>query len=109
MGRAEKRRAMKEESKKSNVYTLTQAQIDQIKKQAIDEAVDKAFIMMLAIPCEVLANEGYWEKTAKKRLPKFIDEVLSLYDAYASGVVDMEEMEKDLWELVGIKLERGKR
>lgn len=105
MGRAEQRRALREAGKQNKVYTLTQAQIDKIKADAVEEAVDKAFIMMLALPCEVLANEGYWEKTAKKRLPKFVDDVLSLYGAYEQGVVTMDQMEKDLWELAGVRLE----
>lgn len=105
MTRAEIRRSQKEQSKPAKVYTLTQAQIDQIKQQAVEEAVDKAFFLMLALPCEVLANEGYWEKSAKKKMPKFIDDILSLYAAYEQGVVTMEQMQKDLWDIAGVKLE----
>ena len=108
MTRAEIRRNQKEQSKPAKVYTLTQAQIDQIKQQAVEEAVDKAFFLMLALPCEVLANEGYWEKSAKKKMPKFIEDILSLYTAYEQGVVTMEQMKKDLWEIAGVRLE-GKR
>lgn len=105
MIRAEIRRNQKEQSKPAKVYTLTQAQIDQIKQQAVKEAVDKAFFLMLALPCEVLANDGYWEKSAKRKMPKFIDDILSLYAAYEQGVVTMEQMEKDLWDIAGVKLE----
>lgn len=105
MNRAEIRRNQREQSKPAKVYTLTQAQIDQIKQQAVEEAVDKAFFLMLALPCEVLANENYWEKLAKRKMPKFIDDILSLYAAYEQGVVTMEQMEKDLWNIAGVKLE----
>jgi hypothetical protein len=106
MTRAERRRAEKEAQKrKTVVYNLTQEQIDQIKQEAKNEAVDIAFTLMLAIPLEVLQGEGYWEKTAKKRLPKFLDEVLSLYDAWNKGVLTLEELREDLWKYGGIELE----
>lgn len=44
------------------------------------EATEKAFLYMLAIPLNVLASK-YWKKSAKKRLPKFIEEVIGMYEA----------------------------
>ena len=41
------------------------------------EATEKAFLYMLAIPLNVLFND-YWKKSAKKRAPKFIEDVMSL-------------------------------
>jgi hypothetical protein len=107
MSRADLRRSQKQEQKKTKVFTLTQAQIDQIKEQAMNDAVDKVFILMLALPLEVLITEDYWMKSAKRRLPKFIDEVLSLYKAYEAGSISIEEMEEDLWEFAGVKLDKG--
>lgn len=109
MNRAERRRAERAlEKKKTTVYTLTQGQIDQIKKDARDEAIGVAFNLMLALPLEVLIGEGYWEKTAKKRLPKFLDEVLSLYDSWEKGVLSIEDLREDLWNIGGIKLDTPK-
>lgn len=107
MNRAELRRKQREDSKKTATYTLTREQIESMKKQVHDKAVQEIFTLMLAIPCEILANE-YWEKTAKQRMPKFIEQCLSLYKAYEQGVVTLEQMEADLWELAGYKVERGK-
>jgi hypothetical protein len=107
MSRAERRRIERETKKKTKVYTLTQEQIDQIKREAGDKAIDTAFTLLLAIPLEVLIGEGYWEKTAKKRLPKFLDEVLSLYDSWEKGVITLEDLKADLWEYGGIRLEEG--
>ena len=109
MTRAERRRAEKEAQKrKTAVYNLTQEQIDQIKAEARNDAVDTAFTLMLALPLEILIGDGYWEKTAKRRLPKFLDEVLSLYDAWNKGVLTLEELREDLWNIGGIKLEAPK-
>lgn len=104
MNRAELRRVQRDESKKAKTFVLTQEQIDSLKKEAINEAVDKAFILMLALPLEVLLSEEYWMKSAKKRLPKFMDEILKLYKAYESGNIDLKDMEDDLWEYGGIRV-----
>ena len=106
MNRAERRRTGKKG--KVAIYTLTQDQINKIKQEARDEAVEKALILMLAIPLEVLIGDGYWAKSAKRRIPKFLDDVLSLYDSWNKGVLTLEELREDLWEYGGIKLEAPK-
>ncbi|MDF2608964.1 MAG: hypothetical protein K0R92_438 [Lachnospiraceae bacterium] len=105
MNRAEYRRIEKEQLKPSKVYTLNQAQINQIKEKAVEEATNKAFVLMMAIPCEILANEGYWEKTAKQRMPKFLDDCIGLFKAYEQGVVTMEQMQSDLKKIGGIEVQ----
>lgn len=61
------------------------------------------FKMMLVIPTNLLI-EDYWKKSAKQRIPKFVEDCLSLYDAWTSGVVDMDEMVKMTEEYSGIKM-----
>lgn len=104
MSRAELRRLNKTLEKKTKTYVMTQEQIDAIKEEAREEAVEKAFILMLALPLEVLISEDYWIKSAKKRMPKFIDQILSLYESYEAGVLTIEDLEKDLWEFGGVRL-----
>lgn len=106
MGRAERRRLEREKSKAQKVYTLTQAQIDAMKRAAIDEAVSTGFTLMLAIPITVL-HDKYWVKTASKRLPEFVDRCLELYESYTKGCVELEELRDTLWNEGGIKLERS--
>ena len=109
MNRAELRRKEKEQQKQTKTYVLTQAQIDDMKKEitkeAIDKAVSQAFVIMLAMPLEVLITEEYWMKSAKKRIPKFMDDVLSVYRAYSTGDLTIEEMASDLKEFAGIEVD----
>lgn len=109
MNRAELRRAGKEQQKHNKTFVLTQDQINEIKKQAADDAIglmaEKAFVLMLGLPLEILITEEYWQKSAKKRLPKFMDDVLTLYKAYQNGLISFEEIEADLWEFAGIRCE----
>ena len=68
------------------------------------EATEKAFLYMLAIPLNVLFND-YWQKSAKKRAPKFIEDVMSLYDAVQHGVVSDKQLADLLDELAGVKID----
>ena len=117
MNRTERRKAGKKD--KVATYNFTQEQLDtivrqkvkaeveNIRKQARDEAVDIAITLMLALPIKVIKDK-YWVKTAKRRLPKFIDNVLSLYGSWEKGVLTIEELREDLWNYGGIKLEAPK-
>lgn len=68
------------------------------------ETTDKAFLYMLAIPLNVLVND-YWSKTAKKRAPKFIVDVISLYESVQAGVVTNEELAELLKEYADVTIE----
>lgn len=68
------------------------------------EATEKAFFYMLAIPLNVLASK-YWKKSAKKQLPKFIDEVIGMYEAVQNGVVSHEKLAESLKNMAGVEIE----
>lgn len=67
------------------------------------ESVEKAFLYMLGISVNVLA-EVYWPKTAKKKIPKFIDDVLSLFKSVEQGVVTEEDMLNAIKEYAGVDI-----
>lgn len=117
MTRAEMKRAAREEKKrKTATYNLTQDQLDamvkekigkdleRIKKEATDEAINTAMVLLLTLPLEVLMNH-YWKKTYVKKLPEFLDYVLEYYEKWQDGELDMDELVKDLWEYGGIRME----
>lgn len=68
------------------------------------EANEKAFLFMLAIPLNVLVND-YWSKTAKRKAPKFIEDVASLYESVQAGAVSYEELADLLYEYAGVKID----
>lgn len=121
MGRAEIRRIMKNERKeKTATYNLTKAQLDamvrsqiekelqKVRQQATDDAVNTAMILLLTLPLEVLMDY-YWPKSYAKRIPEFTNHVLEYYEKWQSGELDMEKMKKDLWDYGGVRLEKGER
>ena len=114
MSRAEIRRARREENKKKATFVMTEEEIMKIRKQEDDRArkmiheksdqiAEDILKMMIVIPTNVLIND-YWQKTAKKRIPQFVDDCMSLYQSWSEGTVSMEEMQKLTEEYSGIKL-----
>lgn len=114
MSRAEIRRARREENKKKATFVMTEEEIMKIRKQEYDRArktiheksdqiAEDILKMMIVIPTNVLIND-YWQKTAKKRIPQFVEDCMSLYQSWSAGTVSMEEMQKLTEEYAGIKL-----
>lgn len=118
MSRAELRREQREKKKDNRTYTLTARELEQLEQRIRKEEQQKAkqiildktnvlaeqiLTMMLVIPTNVLVAD-YWQKSAKKRIPKFVEDCISLYKAWEQGVVDMTEMQKLTEEYAGIKL-----
>lgn len=72
-------------------------------KEMMGEAREEAFIDMLLIPVQVLAFD-YWSKSAKKRMPEYVREVVSLYESVQCGAVTREELNEEFRNLTGIDL-----
>ena len=119
MGRAEERRAQRNELKeKTATYNLTKAQLDamvrakmsgelvRIKKNITEEAVNTAMVLLLTLPLEVLMDY-YWKKSYAKRIPQFTEHVLEYYEKWQNGELDMGKLKEDLWEYGGVRLEES--
>ena len=103
MNRAEFRRQKKLEGKKDKIYHLTQGQIDKMKEDAVNEAVDVSFALMLGIPIDNLLK--YWEKTAHIRIPKFIDECLDTYEKIGEGTIELSDLIKNIEKYGKLKMD----
>lgn len=117
MGRAEIRRAKRNEQKaKTATYNLTKDQLDvivrekigdeldRVKQEAMDNAVNTAMVLMLTLPLEVLMDY-YWKKAYAKKIPEFTEYVLDYYARWQNGELDMDKLKEDLWEYGGVRLE----
>lgn len=119
MGRAELRRAAREEKKaKTATYNLTEAQLEamvrerirdeiaKVKQEATYDAVNKAMLLLFTLPLEVLMDH-YWKKTYAKKIPEFTAHLLQYYEMWQNDELDMDKLKEDLWEYGGIRLEEG--
>lgn len=107
MGRAERRRTQKLEQKaKIATYNLTKEQLniavreqvgkelERIKQEATDDAVNTAMVLLLTLPLEVLMDH-YWTKTYAKRIPRFTELVLEYYERWQNGELDMDKLQEE--------------
>lgn len=110
-----KRRALKVKDKPVT-YTLRIDQICDIveqkmaeeiaaaKEQARAEARNEALALMFVLPLEVLMDH-YWPKSYAKKLPEFTEHLLSYYEQWLNGELDIDKLKDDLWEYGGIRLQ----
>ncbi len=114
MSRAELRRQKRENVKKAKTFIMTAEELEKIRMQEFnrakkllldknDDLAEQILQMMLVIPTNVLIAD-YWQKSAKQRIPEFVESCMSLYQAWERGVVTMTEMQELTEEYAGIKL-----
>lgn len=120
MCRSEKRRLEREKKKVAVTYNFTQEQLDahienkvrdkieQAKKEAVEEAINNAMLLLFVLPMEVLMD-WYWPKTYARKIPEFTEHLLEYYQMWQRDELDMDKMKEDLWEYGGIRLEEERR
>ena len=121
MNRAEIRRLEREKIKeKTRTYNLTKAQLDalvrervlselndikaKIKKEATEDAVNTAMVLMLTLPLKVLMDD-YWSGEQLEQIPEFTDKVIEYYEKWQNGELDIDKLREDLWNSAGVRLE----
>lgn len=105
MNRSEKRRAERLVTKQSKTYTLTQAQIDQIKNDATMAATRRAFVIMLAMPMMVLRDQWGF---GNKRLSIFADKVFDIYEAFEDDRLSLADMQQTIEIETGVVIKEAK-
>lgn len=86
MKRAERRRLEKQGKtvQKEAVLSMKASDLERIKNEAREEAVDTAMVLLLGIPVKVLHDKYGWG--TKKRLPEFAEAVLDVYSDFSEGI-----------------------
>lgn len=98
MNRSERR---KTGAKKEPIINVKASDLAEIKKNAIEEATETAFKLMLGIPTLALRDNGY----GKIRLERFLNQTLEIYKAFSQGVITLEDINKTLYQEAGIEVE----
>lgn len=89
--------------KKVPTYVMNTQQIKTLKEDVAKEAMERAFILMLGIPVMALHDQfGF----GRKRIEKFADAVLELYDSFEKGYVSLEDLIQTILEETGVKIEK---
>lgn len=86
---------VKEKKQKTPTYNFTLAQIEEMKRQSVADAVRELIELTIGLPAMALRDEKGW---GKKRLEWFADAVMARYDSYDKGyftLQDVRDMLKD--------------
>ena len=87
-------------------YTVSDTQLRQMIRRAVEEATHKSFILMVAIPNMIIHDKFDELLDPEGREEKFANYVLDLYDTYEKGYVTLEELAECLKEEAGIDMIR---
>lgn len=91
----------KSKSERPKVYTLNEDQIARMKKEAADEAIQTALILMLGLPCLTLQDKfGF----TSNDLQIFMDNVMLWYESVQEGEIELSEIMATLEEETGFKV-----
>lgn len=106
MNRAERRRLEKQGKtvRKEPVLSMRASDLERIKSEAREEAVDTAMVLLLGIPIKVLRDKYGWGM--KKRLPEFAEALLEVYSDFSEGDMTLEEFRELIYEECGIKFQK---
>ena len=101
MNRAERRRMQKKQNKKEPVYNISQQNLNKIKQNATDEAVNIATILMMSLPIKVLKEHYKWGN--KQRLPEFAELLCDAYQEFVESGRDVKQEIEFIYQQTGIK------
>lgn len=101
MNRAERRRLKRNQESRNATYTLRNEDVTRIKQDAAQEAIDKAFVLMLGLPMIVLRDKYGW---GKKRLSDFMNHVLEQYDSFNKNFIALDDLWNTIEKETGVKL-----
>lgn len=103
MSRAEHRRLARGEAKKQKVYTLTQAQIDQMKDEVTMQASKRAMLMVMAVPLVALRDTfGFGEK----RLERYMEKFITIWECYEADYVSLEDLMTIIETETGLQIKK---
>lgn len=74
-------------------------------KGMINDATEKAFLYMLAIPLNVLVSDGIITKDGEYNAEEYLNSVISLYKSVEKNIVTDEQLAGLIEEYTGMKLE----
>ena len=96
------RKAQEALQPKKKVYNLTEDDIERIKRDATNEAMNKAYVLMLGIPAMTLRDYfGY----GSVRLERFTDGCFDYYDSFQKGYITLQDCIDCLKDECGISIE----
>lgn len=84
------------------IYTLKKSELDKIKLQATEQAIEQSLTLLLALPVKVLKEHyGF----SRKKLENFCAFISDEYDKLELSKQGLEECRQMLYEQAGVRFE----
>lgn len=99
----QQRRALGLPKAKVRTYTLTEHQLEEIKRDCTHKAVDYAFLYLVGMSVKVLHDEFGFR--SRKRLPKYAEALINEYERYLEGEATPEEYRDLIYEQCGVRFD----
>ena len=87
-----------EKRKKEPTYCLSVRQIEDLKRRAVREATQAAWILMTSIPVMVLMDKHGFDR---EQLGKVVDEIIEKDEAYEQGYFTLDDARRVLVDEAG--------
>jgi hypothetical protein len=104
MNRAERRRNQKKQGKKEPIYNISEQELNKIKQNEREKAVNDAIILLMSLPIKVLKKHYGWGNI--KRLPEFAEHLCDEYQEFVDGGRDLTSEVEFIYDMTGIKFQR---
>lgn len=92
----------KEKSRKQRTYVLTQEQIDRIKMDATEKAIEDSLTLLLVLPVKVLKEHyGF----SRKKLENFCSFISDEYEKVPLDKMGLAECKQYMYDTVGVRFE----
>lgn len=108
MNRKQRRKA-KTISVNDPAFTLKKSDIDRMilkaRNDAKEEAIEEAFILMMAIPVKVMHDRYGWRM--KKRLPELAEAITDEFQRFSEGEMTAEQYRQFVFENCGLMFKRS--
>ena len=104
MNRAERRKQAKLTGSlivRDPIISMKKSDIDRIKREAEEKAVDTVMVLLLSIPIKVMHEKYGWGM--KSRLPELSEALVDEYQAFSDGDMTLEEYQEMVYEYCGVK------
>lgn len=100
VNRAERRR-LEKQAKKNPAMTIKASELEAIKQNERQKALDTVLPLLLGLPVKVLKEKYNWG--TQKRLPDFADALLEAYEEFSKNEQSIEDLMKQVEKDCGIR------
>ena len=89
-----------------NAKQAVEEEFAKVEERVKNDATIYAMKMTILLPLELLIDK-YWTKSAAKRCPGFVNDLLERIAEVQDGKRDLKESERKVWEYGGVRFEEG--